>query len=487
MTLPPSILVWVIATTALAAPVDPVDALLRDGNVAGALTAAQAAVEADPANVAATELYIDLMIATGRGAEVLALTRARAESAPTNADLQYLLGRATNDPQQAEAAYRAALAIAPQHPRALMGLAAVSEAKGDITGALAGFSRAVEVDRTLAEAWVGKARNEVRLGRGEAAAATARSGLAVHPRLTGLLVVLGHLAPAEADPLLKAAIAGSPRDAALHDAYAETRLAAGDARTAVAAAKQALALDPTLASAARTATLAREQIEGRLDGAGRRGLAEAAAVEATDRRGSLPRYDALATKYPRSAVVRLSRASVRRSLGDSAGALQDLADAANADPGNLEAQIAAGTALLRAKRYAEAKVPLGVAAAARPTDLTLGLALIEAQAAGGVNPQALASAEALVIRYPHHPDVVIADAVQLAGVGRAAEAYARVKTALAVTPDPRLAAVFVQVAPAAGHPEEAAAILEQIVQVTGNANLAEAARRLRAMAAEPPG
>lgn len=489
MTLPPMILAWAILlpfqSAALAAPPDPVEAALRDGNVPGALAAAQSAAQADPANVVLGEMYIDLLMASGRGAEALAVARARVGEAPNDPDRQYLLGRATNDPQAAEQAYRAALAVAPQHARAHMGLAAVSESKGDFATAVTGFARAVELDRSLAEAWVGKTRNEVRLGRVGAAVATARSGLALHPRSTGLLVVLGHLAPTEADPLLKAAIAASPRDPALHDAYAETRLSAGDARTALSEAKQALALDPNLGSAARTAALAREQVEGRLDLAGRRALAEAAAIEASDPRGSLSRYDALVTKYPRSASVLLARAAVRRSVGDRVGALDDWAAAAGADPANLDAQITAGMALLQAKRYAEATPPLAVAAAARPMDVALGLALVEAHAAGGTNPQALAAAEALVARYPHHPDVVIADAVQLAAVGRTVEAYNRVKVALAVTPDPRLAAVFVQVAPAAGHPEEAAAILEQIVQATGNPKLAEAARRLRAMAAAP--
>lgn len=459
---------------ASAATTDQVDTLLRQGDVAGALAAAESLAHGSGADLAAEELYVDLLIANGRGERALAEARANVAAAGADPDRQYLLGRATPDPAEAERAYRAALALAPRHARAWMGLAAVEESRGELPSALTSYQRALEGDARLIEAWVGRARTEIRLGKTGAALGTARSGLALHPSSAGLLVVLGHLAPAEADPKLASALRATPTDATLLDAYAETRLALGDARGAQAAAQQALAVDRSLGSAARTATFAREQLESRLDASGRAALASAADLAA---------YDALVAKYPRSGSVLLARSAARRARADAAGALTDLAAAAAADRANLEAQSAAGLALLDARRYAEAATALQYASAARPDDLRYSLARIHALAAGGTSAEALAAAEALARRYPYQPDVILADAAQLAGVGRAAEAYDRVKVALVQTGDPRLAAAFVQIAPAAGHPDEAAALLEQIVAATGNPQLAEAARRLRAMGA----
>jgi uncharacterized protein HemY len=142
----------------------------------------------------------------------------------------------------------------------------------------------------------------------------------------------------------------------------------------------------------------------------------------------------------------------------------------------------AGLALLRAGRAAEAEPLLAKAATDRTWDASLALAWVVALQKLGRNEEAsdLLATVARVHRF--HAPVQVAYADDLVRAGRIDEAYLWLKQTLALVPDPQVAAAFVKIAPAAGHPEEAAAILEQVVAQTGNAELAEAARRLRASA-----
>ncbi|MEQ1572409.1 MAG: tetratricopeptide repeat protein, partial [Myxococcota bacterium] len=119
------------------------------------LAAAAAAVRAHPEDVAAQELYLDLLVGTGRTGVALEAARARLAAAPRDPDANYLVGRATMDPAAAQLAFEAALRLDPDHARASMGLASVAEARGRLADAEAGYSRAAGRDPALVEAWVG--------------------------------------------------------------------------------------------------------------------------------------------------------------------------------------------------------------------------------------------------------------------------------------------------------------------------------------------
>jgi predicted Zn-dependent protease len=291
-------------------------------------------------------------------------------------------------------------------------------------------------------------------------------------------LAVADLAPAEAKDVLSATMKVVPGDPRLHEALAEVRLEAGDAVGALKETDAALAIDPSSMTAGRTALFAREIRDGRLDLAGRTALEAVRAQEAIDPKAAVARYPELLTKYPRSALVRLGRGAARRAAGDPGG-IDDLVQAVLVDPENIEALAAAGLALVAVGRAEEAEPLLGGSSTARPWDPSLGLGWVRALLLLGKPDAALEVAGQIAARFPHDPGVQVTLGGVLLDNGKKEEAYRVVKAALLRAPDPRLAAAFVRIAPLVGHGEEAAALLDQIVAQTGNADLAEAARKLR--------
>ncbi|MEQ1571519.1 MAG: hypothetical protein ABMA64_38180, partial [Myxococcota bacterium] len=309
--------------------------------------------------------------------------------------------------------------------------------------------------------------------------AAARRGLRTHPTEVGLVLAAAQLAPQEATGLLERALVSNPDDPRLHATLAERWLAEGRSADALSEARKALAVDPTAVGAARIELYAKEQLEGRLDPAGRAAIEAARVREVLDPKGAVASYTAVVDSHPRSALALLARAGARRATGDP-GAIDDLVRAAAADPQNIEAAGAAGLALSNAGRATEASPLLDRAAAARPWDPALAVGALRARIATGRSQEALPPAVALAQRFPTDPKVQLVLVELLVGANRIADAYLAAKQALVATRDPAIAAVFVQIAPAAGHPDEAAALLEAIVAQTGNQALAAAAAKLRA-------
>jgi tetratricopeptide (TPR) repeat protein len=471
--------VWLFCSFGSAfASTEEAERLLRHGAVNEALTAATAAARTTPRDLGAQELYVDLLVATGMGARALREVRELAQADPANPAAHYLVGRVLPDAAQAQSAYEAALRLDPNFPRAHMGMGALHEARGQLPQAEAAYSRATKGDATLSEAWLGRVRMLLRQSRQPEALAAAREGLAACPTEPALALVVAQLVPAEAEKVIAEGLRRVPDEPRLHEAQARLLLAKGDAKGALAAARAALAIDPSAVEASLVAMYAAEIADGRLDLAGKAALEAARAQEGLDPKGAVARYPALVAKYPRSALIRLGLAAAREAAKDP-GALDDLLEAVALDPGNMEAAGAAGLALLETNRAIEAEPLLAQAAAARPWDSSLGLARARALAASGRSTEAARLTAEMAKRFRFDAGVQLAHAGFLVDQGKAAEAYQVLRTALMVVPDPRLAAAFVRVAPLAGYPEEAAAMLDQIVAQTGNQALAEAARKLR--------
>lgn len=471
--------VWLILNVARAGAPS-AEHLARQGRLDEAVTAAKRAIDANPSDLSTQELYVDLLLSLGMVPRALDHAKARVDRAPTDPDGWYLLGRASPDPTRSREAYEAALRFDPAHARAHMGMGALHEAAGNGAAAETAYARAVTEDRTLSEAWVGRVRVAARAGRAIDARAFAEQGVAANPGDPSLALLLADLAPDRATPVLRAALARTDDDPRLHAALADRLLSAGDAAGALAEARLALSVDPSDPVAGRVELFAEEVAEKRLDPPGLQSLLALRASETSAPAQALPTYQSLVARYPRSALVLLGRAAVEERLQDRAASLRDLAAAAALDPGNVEAAAAAGLALLDADRPGEAEPLLARASAARPWDRSLLLARWKALVAGGRKAEALAVIEPLAALHRYDPSIQVAFAGSLFDAGRAADAYGVLKTAMLAAPDPRVAAAFVQIAPAAGHADEAAALLEQIVAKTGNAQLAEAARRLRA-------
>lgn len=474
-------LIWAVAQAASPAA----EHLARQGRLDEALVEAKKTIDADPGDVVAQELYVDLLLNLGMSARAVEHANARVKRAPADPDAWYLLGRAEPDPERSRQAFETALRTEPAHARAYLGLGSLYEAQGRLADAEGAYGRAVGEDRSLSEAWVGRVRCALRAGRPADARTWAEQAAAAVPSDPSIALQLAAVAPDRATAVLAAALEHTDDDPRLHAAYAERLLAAGQADGALAQARAALAIDPSDAVAGRVELLAAELAERRLDVRGLQTLLALRDAEATSPAAALPQYGPLVATYPRSALVLLGRAALEERTGDRVGSIRDLLAATELDPDNVEAAAAAGLALLDADRPGEAEPLLSQASMARAWDRSLLVARWKALVSIGRKADALQVIEPLAALHRFDPAVQAAYAGSLADAGRAQDAYRVLKSTLVLVPDPRLVAAFVQVAPAAGHADEAAAILEQIVQKTGNAQLAEAARRLRSPAPAP--
>jgi tetratricopeptide (TPR) repeat protein len=471
--------VWLIISRAFAAPTE-AEHLVRQGRVDEAAAAAKKVVDADPHDVPTQELYVDLLLSLGMVTRAIDHARAFTERSPTDPDAWYLLGRAVPDPTQARQAYEHALRLEPAHARAHMGMGALYEAQGDAGNAERAYSRAVTEDHALGEGWMGRIRIAMRTGRTAEATLLAEQAVVAVPTEPSIALLLAELSPDRAIPVLRASLATIADDPRLHSALAERLLASGADPEALAEARRALAIDPSDPTASRVELFAAELADHRLDLQGMQTLVALRGAEASAPAQALLQYGPLVTRFPRSSLVLLGRAALEERLGDRVGSLRDLTAAAELDPANIEAAAAAGLALLDANRPGEAEPLLSQASMARPWDRSLLLARWKALVQIDRKTDALKVIEPLAALHRFDPGIQAAYAGSLADAGRPEEAYRVAKAALILVPDPRLVATFVQVAPAAGHADEAAALLEQLVAKTGSPQLAEAARRLRA-------
>src|SRR5687767_12064696 len=94
VTVPP-LMFWLCAHVLSSAWAGTVDAerLLRKGAVPEALAAATEAARADPKDLEARELYVDLLMATGQGSRALREVQELARAQPDNPAAHYLVGR----------------------------------------------------------------------------------------------------------------------------------------------------------------------------------------------------------------------------------------------------------------------------------------------------------------------------------------------------------------------------------------------------------
>jgi tetratricopeptide (TPR) repeat protein len=166
-------------------------------------------------------------------------------------------------PERAQRAYEAALAVDPENPRALAGLARLGEASGDAAGALAaveGLARAATTNEAKAQHWLRAARLLDARGEHDTAIDRYRRALDAEPNAPALLCALreAYLARGDASAaleLLEREVREADGD--LAKATLEARRALllrerlHDDAGAEASAKRALALDPNELDALR--------------------------------------------------------------------------------------------------------------------------------------------------------------------------------------------------------------------------------------------
>jgi tetratricopeptide (TPR) repeat protein len=346
------------------------------GDFAAATQAFTAALGLDPENAHAKAGLAHCARARGDRAASLAIfqeifaehtevTWAGIEAA---ADLQAL-----NRLAEAEAAYRAVLAVAPANSHGLLGLGQLARNAGQFEVALTWFEQAVRVDPGNPWPRLGIGATMLALGRLEEAEAAYGACLGLNEAHLAL-IGLGQCARARGDNRAAiehfvAASEESPRSLWPWFELATENCNIGDFAAARAAARAALAHHPQDASIWQRLAQT-EQRAGNLAGA--KDMLE----------------EALA-RQPGSVESFLELSEVERRLGDQAASDMWLREALNLNPCHAGALAAlAGRYIVRGEA-AEALAAYDAALAMQPDNLPLRLGALEAQAAAGESVAAL--------------------------------------------------------------------------------------------------
>ncbi|EXI92629.1 MAG: tetratricopeptide repeat protein [Candidatus Accumulibacter sp. BA-94] len=160
-------------------------ALLAGGDPAGAEVELRKAQELNYSAESITPLLARTLLTMGKADKVInEMASAPLTTAEARADLQTTIGQAylmQDKPQQAEAAYAAALAAQPGFAPALIGEARLKATGGDLPGALAILERGLQDSPRLYEAW--QLKGDLLLAQGDGAGATAayRKAIEVKP------------------------------------------------------------------------------------------------------------------------------------------------------------------------------------------------------------------------------------------------------------------------------------------------------------------
>jgi len=326
----------------------------------------RAALELDPDSAWLRAETARVALLEGDEAFALRLVGEASELAPEVAEVRVVEGvvrAALGDAAAAEDAFRAALAINPNHAQALAGLAGLTTDPAE---------RAALLERSLAAA----------------------------PRL-----VDAHLAYAtlQTDPqrrlqALRRAAERVPDSLTIQRALLDDVLGSGDPRGALALLQQAVA-DP-IGRAPATYALA----AGLPDAVGPQALAFV--QEGRER-------------YPDSTTLAIAEADLQVAAGDLERAESILREVIAVDPANVTATEALATVLGRAGRLDEAEALL---AEAIGDDEALVLRLVELQLASGRARQALATLTPLVEAGERDPIVRTYYGIALGRVGRVSEA-----------------------------------------------------------------
>ena len=464
---------------AQATPSEDVEALLRAGAISEAYDTAGRLVRSHPTDLGLHELYIDLMSSMGFAGRAERVYAERRSKEPLSADSHYLLGRATPDSANAQTAYEQALRIDPDHARSYMGMAALHVAAGRQGRALEGYERAVSLDPTLSEAWLGWIRGLAAVDSDAARDVAVRARAAV-PGEPGVYLVLATLAPTEAVEVLVAGQKAVPDDARIPSMLAMMHLEAGKMGDAAVANEAALALDLQQPMARKVGLFVREFNANWLDSEGCKTV-----YSRTLRAPSVDGWMALESRYPKSALVRLGHARALQASGGTAEAAAVLADAVALDPENVEARAALGLLLLERGDGAGAATHLRIAVAGHPWDGSLGLALSRALTSSGAIHEGGRALAEMTEKFPMDVRIARMRAQWLLDHGAPEEAYLFAREALQRLPDGQLGVALIAASLATGRTSEAASFVEAIGKETGNPSLVEAAARLRGMGQAP--
>lgn len=468
-----------------AASLELAEALLERGDVAAALDEVKARVAEAPEEVPSHELLIDILFATGRAGLALDLYRGLAKNNTGNPDFLYLLGRASPDAASSESAYRAALALEPDHARAWMGVGAVHRARGEWAEAAHSYGEALARDTTLMEAWTGVRSSHLGAGDAAAAEAAVRRQIEAFPEDIAGWTALADLEHTDAVAAWKEAVKARPRDADRRGALARAAFEAGAWADAQKAYDKAIKGGAREAPAMRAERAIIDEIRaGALSPQGAAALLAVRGMVANNATQAVQLLDQLAEDHPHSGWVRLVRGNLYRGSGRAQQAEEDLRSALDRMPASPDAWSALGLFLLDQKRAVEARPLLEKAAAARPDDVSTVVASAMATGQAGAVPEADAALTAAIVRFPGNPGPVLGLARLRLSNGDADGAFEVLHAALRRGPEVSVAYALVSAAQEADRPEEALRILEALRTETGDPRFDRAVQGLQAARAQ---
>lgn len=455
--------------------------LVRAGDLSAAWEAAVAQAKADPDDLDAQELRIDLAFALELRDLVLPELRALSRAQPDKPGPHYLLGRIALEASEAEAHYTKALELEPGHARSHMGIAAVRRAQGDLSAAAAAYRRALEADPSLSEAWAGLQAALLQQSDFEGAIQVSNDALRLVPDDPDTYIAAATIQPERALDILLVGARRIDDDPRLYAVLARAHLDAGQGEQALRRAKQALTITPGFSEAGYLALVAREMVGDRLDPSGWADLQAAQRLDAADE--ARRAFDRLVDRYPTSALAWLGRGKVRAESGELEASLRDFARAVSLARDEPEVLANHGLALLQAGRPDEALPSLKRASTERPADVSLGIAVVRAATGAGQPQLARELAVGLVQRHPQDLRAIFHTAQLLSAQGDSEAAYLLLRESLPRQPDPRLIVALAAAARDAGYYAEAAEILERLAKLFDLPKAQEIADQLKREAA----
>jgi len=420
------------------------ESLAEQGHASMALEKYRAALEKAPGDIPLHRDYQDLMQEAGFALDVLQEYSAALKNGRETADALYLYGRASGEPNAAQASFEKALEKDPKHVWARQGLGGVAAVRGKLPDALAELDKAASLaaDRPAVQAEVYNKIANVQLAQGEfeSAAASWKQAMRLDPEdhhayqnYGAALALEGRVEEAAAQ--LAVAVQKAPGRRLVHVNYAYILFKQQKFDPALAHFEAALAINPRDRTVSGSRDLVQQVKDGTIPFAAWAPYEKAMAAQLSDPATAAQHYKEVLILAPSFAAAHMNLGLALYSAGkkdEARKALDKAVEYAPKDPGTL---FNAGSLALAEGDVTEAERLLRRAHEADPEDHEVMVAL--ALAAMGLGSPGDAESwfvKALDLR-PRDPLLWMQFGGAQAASGDFAAAEKKFRKALAIAPN----------------------------------------------------
>ena len=350
------------------------ESLSQQGHDEAALVPLRDALRLAPNDLQLNRRYTDLMMRTGRGAEVAEEYRARRERRPQDPDAHYLFGRSSGDLAVARVEFDECLRLQPEHVWCLQGMAGVDAAEGKLDAAAQGYARALELRPDLAEVHNKAANLHLARGEREAAFTEWRAAIAADPTDYHAYMNMGAVMSGEGDlegaaALLKQGVERAPANPLAHTNYGYILFKLQRFEEAEAHFAVALAINPRDRAVAGSRDLVRRVRAGEIPFAAYAPYEEALTAQMTDPARAVQKYGEVLLLAPDFGTAHMNLGLAHVALGDAEAGLRSLRKAVELQPEDPAALFNLGYLLLGMGELTEARTWLDKAYQADPEDI----------------------------------------------------------------------------------------------------------------------